>query len=61
MYNLAYSACLKPCIDVHYTAAVDTFFLSSTEIGEVTGGFCKEDAGIINIQYSRVVEFEVVS
>ena len=58
---LAFSSCLKPCIDVHYTTAVDTFFLTSPEIEELTHGLCKEAAGIINIQYSRVAEYEVVS
>ena len=58
---LAFPSCLKPCIDVHYTASVDTFFLTSKEIEEATGGLCSEDSGIIHIQYSRVVEYEVVS
>ena len=55
---------MKPCIEVTYQTSLDKFFIPKEEREAFASSFgndnCGEDFGIIRIQFSRTVGFEVV-
>ena len=57
---LAFWSCLEPCTEVSYNVDVDQFFIESDEQEFHTKGRCDKDSSIVSLQFSRIVEREVV-
>ena len=55
--NPAYESCLRPCIDVSYTAAVDKFFFYPGEKTSITG--CPEESGVFGLYFQRKMNYDL--
>ena len=58
MNTLGFTICKAPCVTVTYRMALDKFSMTSEKMTHVAGG---PGRGVCWIQFSRTVQFEVVS
>ena len=58
MNTLGFTICNAPCVTVTYRMALDKFSMTSEKMTHVAGG---PGRGVCWIQFSRTVQFEVVS
>ena len=58
MKTTGFTICQAPCVTVTYRMALDKFSMTSEKMAHVSGG---PGRGVCWIQFSRTVQFEVVS
>ena len=58
MKTTGFTVCQAPCVTVTYRMALDKFSMTSEKMVHVAGGLGR---GVCWIQFSRTVQFEVVS